>query len=84
MINHAIILAAGRGVRMMPRTRKIPKAMVKIKNQTLSLKRAKAVNNILVSAGINPTRLSYLGAGVDRSVTKDARQFARRVTFKIN
>lgn len=54
------------------------------KNQTLSLKRAKAVNNILVSAGINPTRLSYLGAGVDRSVTKDARQFARRVTFKIN
>lgn len=54
------------------------------RNEKLSLKRAKMVNNILVSAGINPTRLSYLGAGVDRSVSKDGRQFARRVTFKIN
>ena len=31
MINHAVILAAGRGVRLMPITKRIPKAMVKIK-----------------------------------------------------
>jgi len=37
MINHAVILAAGRGIRMMPKTKKIPKAMVKIKNQTFHL-----------------------------------------------
>ena len=37
MINHAVILAAGRGVRLMPITKRIPKAMIKIKNQTLIL-----------------------------------------------
>lgn len=54
------------------------------RNKTLSLKRAKAVNDMLVAAGINPTRLTYFGAGEDKSVTEDARQFARRVTFKLN
>ena len=54
------------------------------RNKTLSLKRAKAVNDMLVAAGINPTRITYFGAGEDKSVTEDARQFARRVTFKLN
>ena len=35
MINQAIILAAGRGKRMMPLTRDIPKAMLRIGNVTL-------------------------------------------------
>ena len=34
-INHAIILAAGRGVRMLPLTKTIPKAMAPLSNSTL-------------------------------------------------
>ena len=62
MINHAIILAAGRGVRMMPRTRKIPKAMVKIKNQTLILngikKIQKYIKNIHITVGYKGSMLA--------------------------
>ncbi len=47
MINHAVILAAGRGIRMMPKTKKIPKAMVKIKNETLILKLIKKINQYI-------------------------------------
>lgn len=53
------------------------------RNKTLSQKRAKTVYNILVDAGINPSRLSYFGGGEDTSVGKEARQFARRVIFKL-
>ena len=55
MINHSIILAAGRGIRLMPKTKKIPKAMVKIKNQTLILKGIKKIQkyikNIHITVG---------------------------------
>ena len=51
------------------------------KNMTLSQNRAKTVYDVLVAAGINPTRLSYFGGGEDKTVTKDARQLARKVTF---
>ena len=43
MFNHAIILAAGRGIRLMPLSKKIPKAMVKVKNETLILSGIKKV-----------------------------------------
>ena len=34
-INHAVILAAGRGLRMMPFTNQLPKAMASIRGSTL-------------------------------------------------
>lgn len=62
MINHAIILAAGRGIRLMPKTKKIPKAMVKIKNQTLILKGIKKIQkyikNIHITVGYKGSLLA--------------------------
>ncbi|PQJ77420.1 OmpA family protein [Polaribacter glomeratus] len=53
------------------------------KNLQLSENRAKSVFEVLVAAGIDPNRLSFSGGGEDTSVTTKARQFARKVTFKI-
>lgn len=62
MINHAVILAAGRGIRLMPKTKKIPKAMVKIKNQTLILngikKIQKYIKNIHITVGYKGSLLA--------------------------
>ena len=62
MINHAIILAAGRGIRLMPKTTKIPKAMVKVKNQTLILggikKIQKYIKNIHITVGYKGSLLA--------------------------
>lgn len=53
------------------------------RNMELSQNRAKRVYDVLIAAGISPSRLSYFGGGEDTSVTEEARQFARKVTFKI-
>lgn len=53
------------------------------RNKTLSQNRAKRVYDVLIAAGISPSRLSYFGGGEDKTVTEAARQFARKVTFKI-
>lgn len=62
MINHAVILAAGRGIRLMPITKRIPKAMVKIKNQTLILKGIKRlhkyIKNIHITVGYKGSLLA--------------------------
>ena len=55
-------------------------------NKELSERRAKKVYDIVVASGIEESRLSHRGAGVDDSVEKsssDARQIVRRVTFKL-
>lgn len=54
-INHALIMAAGRGMRMMPITRKIPKAMAVLKGRTLIetgiKKLKKKIKNIHITVG---------------------------------
>jgi ompA/motB domain protein len=55
-------------------------------NTTLSQKRANAVKDILVKAGISGSRISVEGKGEDTSVDKNssgARQIARRATFNL-
>jgi OOP family OmpA-OmpF porin len=56
-------------------------------NQTLSQKRAEAVKQVVINAGIDASRLTVSGNGEDTSVnknSKEARQIVRRVTFKVN
>jgi OOP family OmpA-OmpF porin len=53
-------------------------------NLQLSKKRAKAVYDILVASGIDPTRLTYGGVGEDKSLINEAKQLARKVAFRIN
>ena len=49
-LNHAIILAAGRGIRMQPLTNSIPKAMAPINGSTLIAKGIKKLTNIFTLA----------------------------------
>ena len=53
------------------------------RNQKLSNDRAKSVFDMLVAAGIDSSRLTYAGGGIDASVGKEARPLARKVIFKI-
>ena len=59
---------------------------VKEYNILLSRKRAEAVKNLLVSAGIEETRLSTEGMGVDTNIIggKVTNQLARRVSISLN
>lgn len=56
-------------------------------NDSLSIKRAENVKQILIKAGIAPERLNVKSNGEDASVDKDsegARRLVRKVTFSIN
>jgi len=56
------------------------------KNERLALERANSVKNVLVKAGIDPSRLNTISRGEDTSVdpnSPDARQIVRKVKFKI-
>jgi len=68
MINHAVILAAGRGIRMMPITKKIPKAMVKIKNQTLILNGIKKIQKYIKNIHIT---VGYKGSVIAKHVIRN-------------
>lgn len=61
-IQHAIILAAGRGLRMMPFTNKLPKAMAPIKGSTLikhGIKNLKKnIKNIYITVGHKGSHLA--------------------------
>tara|TARA_B100000575_G_scaffold79184_1_gene61934 strand:- start:426 stop:1106 length:681 start_codon:yes stop_codon:yes gene_type:complete len=54
-INNVLIMAAGRGIRMMPLTKKIPKAMAPMRGSTLIAKGIKKVqkyfNNVHITVG---------------------------------
>ena len=55
-------------------------------NNTLSENRAKKVFDIVIASGIEESRLSFRGGGVDSSVdknSKEARQIVRRVSFEL-
>lgn len=55
-------------------------------NMKLSERRAKSVYDMLISSGVDASRLSYKGYGEDTSVDKssaDARQLARRASFEV-
>ena len=55
-------------------------------NKTLSQKRAEAVKQIIVSKGVNGSRLNAMGQGIDgdfQGSAVSAHQLARRVIFKI-
>ncbi len=56
-------------------------------NDSLSMKRAENVKQILIKAGITPERLNVKANGEDATVDKDsegARRLVRKVTFTVN
>lgn len=56
------------------------------KNEKLAVDRANNIKDILVKAGIDPSRLNAKGAGIDSSVDKNseyAKRLVRKVVFKL-
>ena len=66
---HAMILAAGRGQRMMPLTANTPKPLIKVKNTTLiehsinALKQAKITNIVINTSYLGEQLITHLGDG---------------------
>ena len=66
-LEHALIMAAGRGIRMMPLTKKIPKAMAPIKGSTLISKVIKKLSNKFLNIHVT---VGYKGALLAKHVTE--------------
>lgn len=68
-------------------TDNIPTGKLYIDNMELSLQRARAIANILVSHGISPDRISVIGYGdahpIDSNDTEEGRAKNRRVEVKL-
>jgi len=68
-------------------TDNIPTGKLHIDNMALSLRRAKAIANILISHGISPDRISVIGYGdtqpIDSNNTEEGRAKNRRVEVKL-
>lgn len=68
-------------------TDNIPTGKLHIDNKELSLRRARAIANILVSRGISPDRISAIGYGdtrpIDSNDTEQGRAKNRRVEVKL-
>jgi NDP-sugar pyrophosphorylase family protein len=67
-IKHAIILAAGRGTRLIPITNKVPKGLVEINNQTLILRGIKKIRNFIKNIHIT---VGYKGSMMAEHVIKN-------------
>ena len=52
-INHAFIMAAGRGTRLMPLTKRIPKGLVKFKQTSLIARGIKKLKKYIIKNKIN-------------------------------
>ena len=78
-INHAIILAAGRGTRMLPLSKKTPKAMIKIDGKSLierGIKEIKKkIENIYITVGHHSSLLSahVISKGVNLIINTEGR-----------
>ena len=68
MFSHAIILAGGRGIRLMPLSKHIPKAMIRVKNQTLILRGIKKVHKYIKNIHIT---VGYKGSIIAEHVIKN-------------
>ena len=67
-IEHAVILAAGRGTRLLPLTNKLPKGLVKIRNQTLILRGIKKIRKYIKNIHIT---VGYKGSMMAEHVIKN-------------
>ena len=67
-IRHALILAAGRGIRMMPLTKKLPKGLMKYRNETLILNGLKKVRKFIKNIHIT---VGYKGAMIAKHVLEN-------------
>ncbi len=82
-----ISAAQGSRVIIEGHTDNIPTGKLNVDNMVLSLRRAKAIANILISNGISPDRISVAGYGdtqpIDSNDTEEGRAKNRRVEVKL-